>query len=224
MWYVDDFNVAVGVLKSIPFGFAASWSLSSVPMYLLMGYFAFNSGMAERLFHTIRVWGGAGFPVPWPSPLFSVAPALGRYAGSSGATSAAFGQIAIPEMEKDNYKIELAAGCIAASGTMGSLMPPSLLMIIYAVLVEESIGRIFMAGILPCILSAVIYAAMIYFRVKLKPSLAPPLRCPQAFHVHKDGGLGQPLGCVRHNCYRGSGGYIPAFSPRPRREPVELSR
>ena len=173
VWYVDDFNVAVGVLKSIPFGFAASWSLSSVPMYLLMGYFAFNSGMAERLFHTIRVWVGR-FPGSLAiSTVFGCA-GFGAVCGSSGATSAAFGQIAIPEMEKDNYKIELAAGCIAASGTMGSLMPPSLLMIIYAVLVEESIGRIFMAGILPCILSAVIYAAMIYFRVKLNPSLAPP--------------------------------------------------
>lgn len=174
VWYVDDFQVAVGVLKSIPFGFAASWSLSSVPMYLLMGYIAFNSGMAERLFRTIRIWVGR-FPGSLAITTVFGCAGFGAVCGSSGATSAAFGRIAIPEMEKDNYEMELSAGCIAASGTMGSLMPPSLLMIIYAVLVEESIGRIFMAGILPCALSAIVYALMIYFRVKIRPSLAPPV-------------------------------------------------
>jgi tripartite ATP-independent transporter DctM subunit len=172
MWFLEDFSIAVGFLKSVPFDFAASWSLSSLPMYLFMGYLAFHAGMAERLFSCIRIWLGrvpGGLAV---STVFGCA-AFGAVCGSSGATAAAFSRLAIPEMLKDRYEPSLASGCIAASGTMGSLMPPSILMIIYGVLTEESIGRVFMAGVIPCLLSASIYGLMIYTRVKLTPSLAP---------------------------------------------------
>jgi tripartite ATP-independent transporter DctM subunit len=172
VWYIDGWQVAVGVLKSIPFEFAASWSLSSVPMYLLMGYFAFHSGMADRLYESIRVWVGR-FPGSLAITTVFGCAGFGAVCGSSGATAAAFGRIAIPVMLKDGYQPALAAGSIAASGTMGSLMPPSVLMIIYAVLTEESIGRVFMAGVIPCIVSAAIYALMIYARVKINPVLAP---------------------------------------------------
>jgi len=169
---VADFRTAAVVLKTVPYSFASSWSLSALPMYLLMGYLAFECGMAERIYYLVRL---TLHKVPGAiavTTTFACA-GFGAISGSAGATTATFGKLAIPEMLRDNYDKGLAAGCVAAAGTMGSLMPPSILMIIYASLVETSVAQVFIAGVLPCLLSAAIYAAMIIIRVKLKPSLAP---------------------------------------------------
>jgi C4-dicarboxylate transporter DctM subunit len=172
IWYLYGIGEAIGIVKAIPYDFAASWSLSSLPMYLLMGYFAFHSKMAERIYIAVRAFIGKIKGSLAITTVFGCA-FFGAISGSSGATAAAFSKIAIPEMDKDGYNKGLSTGTIAASGTMGALMPPSIGLIIYAVLMEVSIGKVFMAGVLPCILSAIIYAAMIFIRVNINPSLAP---------------------------------------------------
>lgn len=169
---VLDWNVAVGIIKAGFFEFAASWSLSSISMYLIMGYFAFEAGMASNIYNAVRM---LFYRVPGAIPVTTAfaSAGFGAICGSSGATAATFAKMAVPEMIKDGYDHALALGSVAAAGTMGSLMPPSVLMIIYAVLVEESVGACFLAGVIPCILSAFIYGAMIITRCKLNPKLAP---------------------------------------------------
>ena len=170
--FFQGFNVAIGILKNIPYDFASSWSLSSLPMYLIMGYLAYQMGMAEEIYNAVRLLLRKVPGALSVSTAFACA-GFGAVCGSAGATAAAFGRLSVPEMLDDNYDKGLATGSIAASGTMGSLMPPSILMIVYASLAEISVGRCFMAGILPCILSAAIYGAMVMVRVKINPQLAP---------------------------------------------------
>jgi len=170
--YLQGFHIAMMTLKHIPYMFAASWTMSSVVMYLIMGYFAFEMGLAGKIYNFVRLALG-NVPGALSVSTSLACAGFGAVCGSSTATTAAFSKLSVPEMLRDNYDKGLASGSIAASGTMGSLMPPSILMIIYATLAEISVGKCFIAGILPCILSATIYGAMVMVRVKINPRLAP---------------------------------------------------
>lgn len=172
IWAAIDFNVAWGIARAIPFDFIANWSFSAVPMFLLMGYIASNGGLTDGLFKALKIllrWmpGGLACSGVGACALFSAA------SGSSVATAAAMSRIAVPEMLKQGYDKALATGAIASAGTLGSLIPPSILMIVYAIFANVSVGKLFMAGFLPGLLSAVMYMLMIMIRVKLKPELAP---------------------------------------------------
>ncbi len=172
IWVALDFNVAWGIARAIPFDFIANWSFSAVPMFLLMGFIASNGGLTDGLFRALKIllrWlpGGLACAGVGACGLFAAA------SGSSVATAAAMSKIAVPEMLKQGYDKSLATGTIASSGTLGSLIPPSILMIIYAIFANVSVGQLFMAGFIPGILSIVLYMGMIVLRVKLNPSLAP---------------------------------------------------
>ena len=165
-------DVAVGVVKTTVFEFAASWNLSAIPMFLLMGAVAHHSGISSALFKSARLWlgrlpGGLAVASNFTCAGFSAA------SGSSLATAAAMGRIAIPEMMKQGYDKGMAAGVVAAAGTLGSLIPPSILMVLFGIFAEASIAKLLIAGILPGILTAVVYASMIILRCKLRPELAP---------------------------------------------------
>jgi len=165
-------NAAWGILTAIPYNFVAQWSLSAIPMFLLMGYLAANAGLTSGIFKSAnilmgRVPGGLASATVVSSALFASA------SGSSVATAAAFSKIAVPEMLRSNYSPSLATGAVAASGTLGSLIPPSVLMILYGIFTDTSIGALFVAGVIPGILSAAIYIAMITTRARINPSLAP---------------------------------------------------
>lgn len=167
-----DFNVAYGLLKSIPFELAANWSLSAVPMFLLMGALAHNSGIGASLFRAAQLWfgglpGGLAVAANWACAGFAAA------SGSSVATAATMGRIAIPEMLKHGYDKGLAAGVVASAGTLGSMIPPSILFVLYGVFAEVSISKLLLAGVLPGLLTAAIYTAMIVIRCSLRPELAP---------------------------------------------------
>jgi len=169
---VSGWSIAMTLIDLVPYEFAASWELSAIPMFLLMGTIAYNSGLTASLFEVARRWlsgmpGGLAVASNFASAGFAAA------SGSSLATTVAMGQIAIPEMLKSRYDRGLAAGVIASSGTLGSLIPPSVLMILYGVFAEQSISQLFIAGILPGILTACVYALMIVVRCTLTPSLAP---------------------------------------------------
>ena len=167
-----SWNAAWGVLSSIPYSFAASWELSAVPMFLLMGYVAARGQLTTGLFSAMRVllnWmpGNLAVASVSASALFAAA------SGSSVATSAALARIAVPEMLKAKYDKSLATGTIAAAGTLGALIPPSLLMVVYGIFTNTAIGPLFIAGITPGLLTALAFIIMIVTRVLLKPSLAP---------------------------------------------------
>lgn len=174
IWAATNLNAAWGLVRAIPYQFIANWSFSAVPMFLLMGFVASNAGLTNGLFKAMRILlrrlpGGLACSTVGASALFAAA------SGSSVATAAAMSRIAVPEMLRAGYDRGLATGSVAAAGTLGSLIPPSILMILYGIFTQTSIGGLFMAGFIPGVLSALIYMMMIVVRARLNPSLAPPL-------------------------------------------------
>ncbi|MFZ3583452.1 TRAP transporter large permease [Loktanella sp. DJP18] len=173
---------AIGMLSSIPYDFTAHWTLSSIPMFLFMGYLCYHAGLTTGLFRLARLWlswlpGGLSVASIQGSALFAAV------TGSSLACTAAMGRIAVPEMLKAGYDKGLATGTVAAAGTIGSMIPPSILLIIYGIFVEQSIADLFIGALIPGILTAVLYSVMVVVRCWLKPSLAPP--------VHEDVSWGE---------------------------------
>ncbi len=155
-----------------PFDTASSYMLTVVPLFILMGEFAYHSGISEDLFETANKWLGR---LPGGLAMSSVAGCTGFSAvcGDSLATAVTMGTVALPGMRKHKYDMGLATGCLAAGGTMGILIPPSVGFIFYAIVTEESIGKLFMAGIGPGILLAILFSGYIYVRAKINPELAP---------------------------------------------------
>ncbi len=165
-------GAAFGMLRTMPFDFVSHWSLSAIPMFLLMGAIAYHTRMTADLFDAMRLWfgrlpGGLAIASNFASAGFAAA------SGSSLATAAAMGRLAIPEMLRQGYNPGLAAGTIAASGTLGSMIPPSVLMVLYAIFAEQPVGQMLIAGVLPGVLTAVAFTLLILIRCSLNPSLAP---------------------------------------------------
>ncbi|MFN3825166.1 MAG: TRAP transporter large permease [Pseudorhodobacter sp.] len=166
-----NLNVAWGMISATPFDYVGQWELSAAPMFLLMGFICSSTDMTRGLFLSLRLYlarlpGGLAITSVGACAFFAAA------SGSSVATASAMSRMAVPEMLDNGYDRGLATGTIAASGTLGSLIPPSVLLILYGVYAQVSVGQLFMAGFIPGILSALIYIAMIVIRVKLKPELA----------------------------------------------------
>lgn len=166
-----DMNVAWGMISATPFDYVGQWELSAAPMFLLMGFICSSTDMTRGLFLSLRLYlarlpGGLAITSVGACAFFAAA------SGSSVATASAMSRMAVPEMLDNGYDRGLATGTIAASGTLGSLIPPSILLILYGVYAQVSVGQLFMAGFIPGLLSALIYIAMIMIRVKLKPELA----------------------------------------------------
>ena len=166
-----NMNVAWGMISATPFDYVGQWELSAAPMFLLMGFLCSSTDMTRGLFLSLRLYlarlpGGLAITSVGACAFFAAA------SGSSVATASAMSRMAVPEMLRQGYDRGLATGTIAASGTLGSLIPPSVLLILYGVYAQVSVGQLFMAGFIPGILSALIYMAMIVTRVKLNPALA----------------------------------------------------
>ncbi|MBW1944071.1 MAG: TRAP transporter large permease subunit [Deltaproteobacteria bacterium] len=142
---------------------AASYMLTVVPLFVLMGEFAYHSGISQDLFRTANIWLGR-----LPGGL-----AFSAVCGDSLATAVTMGTLAVPEMKKQKYGMRLATGCLAAGGTLGILIPPSVGFIFYAIVTEESIGRLFIAGMVPGLLLAGLFMVTIYIIAKIRPELAP---------------------------------------------------
>lgn len=166
-----NLNVAWGMISATPFDYVGQWELSAAPMFLLMGFICSSTDMTRGLFLSLRHYlarlpGGLAITSVGACAFFAAA------SGSSVATASAMSRMAVPEMLDNGYDRGLATGTIAASGTLGSLIPPSVLLILYGVYAQVSVGQLFMAGFIPGVLSALIYIVMIMIRVKLKPELA----------------------------------------------------
>ncbi|HEU4646123.1 MAG TPA: TRAP transporter large permease [Burkholderiales bacterium] len=164
-----------GMVGTIPHSKSVSYTLSVLPMFILIGFLAFHAGITEKLFDAATKWLGW---VPGGLAVATVMAATGFAAvsGASTATAAVFSRVAIPDMLKAGYDKRLAAGVVAAGGTLATLIPPSAILVIYAIIVEESVGTLLVAGFLPGIVSALIYMALIVFMAKLNPNLGRPIR------------------------------------------------
>jgi tripartite ATP-independent transporter DctM subunit len=164
-----------GMVGTIPHSKSVSYTLSVLPMFILIGFLAFHAGLTEKLFDAATKWLGW---VPGGLAVATVMATAGFAAvsGASTATAAVFSRVAIPDMLKAGYDKRLASGVVAAGGTLATLIPPSAILVIYAIIVEESVGRLLIAGFVPGLVSALIYGALIVIMAKLNPALGRPIR------------------------------------------------
>ncbi len=157
MWAL---TVAVKTAGQVPHSKISNQALSLIPIFILIGYLAYHAGLTRALFEAAKRWVGW---VPGGLAVASVFATAGFAAvsGSSIATSAVFARIAIPEMLASGYNKKFAAGVVAAGGTLASLIPPSAILVIYAIIVEQDVGKLLLAGFIPGVVSAIIYASLI---------------------------------------------------------------
>ncbi|PLS22964.1 TRAP transporter large permease [Neptunicoccus cionae] len=172
LWSLMGSRVAWGALGVIPYQFTANWVLSSIPMFLFLGFISYHTQLTKGMFNAARIWLSA---IPGGLAIAAIFGSAGFAAvsGSSIACSAAMGRIAIPEMMKHKYHPELATGTVAVAGTIGALIPPSIILILYGVIAQVSIAKLFLGGISAGILTTVGYIIVVLVRVKLNPDLAP---------------------------------------------------
>jgi len=177
-------DAAWGMLQVVPHSFIANWTLSSVPMFLLMGFVCYRCGLTSGLFNAARLWLSR---LPGGLAIASVFGCSGFAAvtGSSVACAAAMGKVAVPEMVRHKYDIALATGTLAAAGTIGALIPPSILLIIFGVVAQVSITDLFLGGIGAGLATALTYIIVILIRVKLNPALAPAVRESVTWAQHR---------------------------------------
>jgi tripartite ATP-independent transporter DctM subunit len=167
-----NFNAAISLIGETMYTAIATPTYTVLPLFVLMGAFAAASGFAEQAYRSIhraaaRVPGSLAIATAFGSAAFAT------ICGSSLATASVFGRIAYPEMRRYGYDKSFALGSIACSGTFASMIPPSGMFILFAIFTETSVGRLFMAGIIPGLMTATIYAISMYLRARYNPSIAP---------------------------------------------------
>jgi tripartite ATP-independent transporter DctM subunit len=174
MGFEKGFLVAVKMAGTIPHSKVSSLALSLIPTFILIGFLAYHAGLTRALFEAAKRWvgwlpGGMGV-----ATVFSTA-GFAAVSGASVATSAVFARIAVPEMLSLGYDRRFAAGVVAAGGTLASLIPPSAILVIYAIIVEQDVGALLMAGFLPGAVSALIYGGLVVILAKVRKDFGPPI-------------------------------------------------
>lgn len=169
---IVGFSAGARILGITPMAEGASYTLSVIPLFVLMGQFAFMSGISSDIYKTVYSWFGH-FRGGLAMATILACSGFGAICGSSLATGVTMGMVAIPEMDKYNYDPRLSTGCVAAGGTLGILIPPSIGFVIYGILTEQSIGKLFMAGILPGILLSGLFLLVIWLRCWQNPAFGP---------------------------------------------------
>lgn len=175
--HIIGWDAGAGIVGTIPHSKSINYVLSVLPMFILIGFIAYHAGLTHALFNAARAWVGW---VPGGLAVASVFATAGFAAvsGASTATAAVFSRVAIPHMLDHGYDPKLAAGVVAAGGTLASLIPPSAILVIYAIIVEESVGTLILAGFIPGVVSALIYAGLIIGQCMWKPEMGRPIASP----------------------------------------------
>lgn len=172
LYFVNgDMNMAYGKLKSEVYSTFSSYSLSIIPMFLLMGQFATLGGMSQALFKAAESWLGHRKGGVAMASIGACA-GFGAICGSSLATAATMGQVALPELRRYGYAGGFSTATLAAGGTLGILIPPSVVLVIYAILTEQNIAKLFLAAFIPGILAAIGYIIVIAIYVRVNPGSA----------------------------------------------------
>ena len=171
--YVVNLNAGVNLLVRDVWDIFSSYNLTVIPLFVFMGQVAFHAGISRRLYDSAYVvfghWrGGLAMTTVGACALFSA------ICGSTNATAATMAIVTLPEMKRYGYDMRLATGTVAAAGSLGIMIPPSVIFIVYGIMTEQSIGKLFAAGILPGILLAALFMLTIYIQVSRNPALAPP--------------------------------------------------
>lgn len=169
---IDGWEKASSVMGSTPFDIASAYSLSMIPLFILMGELASASGMSGRLFRaTTSLFGGTRGALAYAT--VGASAAFGAVCGSSVATAATMSKICIPEMRKAGYDDRLSTAVVASGGTIGILIPPSLIFVIYAAITQQSVPKLFAAGLLPGLILTFGYLIVVAVLLVLKPAWAP---------------------------------------------------
>jgi len=171
--YLTSVDAGLSLLSRELYTQFSKYSFSVIPMFILMGCFAFASGISTKLYHTAYVWighlrGGLAIATVAACAFFAA------ISGSATATAATMGRIALPEMKKYHYDDTMATGAVAAAGSLGILIPPSTVFIVYGLLTEQSVGKLFMAGVIPGIILSIFMIIAVWIICKRNPKLGPP--------------------------------------------------
>ncbi|MDJ1006994.1 MAG: TRAP transporter large permease [Paracoccaceae bacterium] len=170
---LNSSTAALNNLGSFAYSYSAVYTLSVIPLFVLMGAFASVSGMGQDMYRTAYAWVGHRRGGLAAATIMACA-GFAALSGSSIAAAATMGKVSLPEMERYRYDPKLATGSIAAGGTLGILIPPSTVLIVYALLTEQSVGRLFLAGFLPGLLLTVLFVATVFIVAILNPNAGPP--------------------------------------------------
>jgi len=170
--YMVNFKAALNILGKDIFGTFSSYSFTVIPLFVLMGQIAFHSGVSRKLFDTTYTWfghlkGGMAIATIWACAAF------GAICGSTTAAAATMATVALNEMKRFGYHRRIATGTVAAGGSLGILIPPSVIFIVYGIATEQSIGKLFLSGILPGIVLSGIWSITIWIWAKMRPEAAP---------------------------------------------------
>jgi len=171
--YVVNLNAGVNLLARDVWDVFSSYNLTVIPLFVFMGQVAFHSGISRRLYDSAYVLFGhrrGGLAIATVGACAGFA----AISGSTNATAATMATVTLPEMKRYGYDMSLATGTVAAAGSLGILIPPSVIFIVYGIMTEQSIGKLFAAGILPGILLCGLFMLTIYLQVMINPALAPP--------------------------------------------------
>lgn len=170
--YVVSAKAALNLLAKDVFDVLSSYGFTVIPLFIFMGQIAFNAGIAKRLYNTAYKFIGH---IPGGLAMATVggATAFKAICGSSPATAATFASVAVPEMDRYGYSKKLSTGIVATVGTLGILMPPSVTLIVFGIITEQSIGKLFLAGLFPALIIAFFFVWIIYFWCQLNPALGP---------------------------------------------------
>jgi len=170
--YLNGFQAAINLFSRDFFEVITTYGYTVFPLFILMGQIGFHAGIAARLYDSAHKFVGH---IPGGLAMATVlgATAFKTICGSSAATSATFASVAIPEMQRYGYDKKLSAGVVATVGTLGVIIPPSVTLIILGILMEQSIGQLFLAGIVPGLIIAALFIGVIYFWSKIDPNIAP---------------------------------------------------
>jgi tripartite ATP-independent transporter DctM subunit len=172
-WYVVSFNGAITMVGTDIWSTFSKYGLTVVPIFVFLGYVAFYSGIAERLYKTAYSWfghwrGGLAIATIGADELFAA------ICGSNTATAATMGAVALPQMEKYGYDTRLSTGTVVTGGTLGTVMPPSVVLIVIGLQTEQSVIKLFLGGILPAILLGLLFILTIFLLCRINPAFGPP--------------------------------------------------
>jgi len=171
-WYVVSFNAAINMVGADIWSTFSKYGLTVIPLFIFLGYLAFNSGIAERLYNAAYKWfghwkGGLAIATIGADELFAA------ICGSNTATAATMGTVALPQMKKFGYDPRLSTGTVITGGTLGTIMPPSVVLIVIGLQTEQSIIKLFLAGILPAILLGMLFVLTIFVLCRINPKFGP---------------------------------------------------
>ena len=171
--YIVSFKAALNMVGTDLWFTFSKYGLTVIPLFVFMGYLAFNAGIAERLYNTAYKWVGH-----WPGGLaiatIGADELFAAICGSNTATAATMGAVALPQMKKYNYDTRLSSGTVVTGGTLGTVMPPSVVIIVIGLQTEQSIAKLFLGGILPAILLGILFVLTILVLCRLNPNFGPP--------------------------------------------------